>query len=90
MRRNNGNERPVRNEDSLTTAESALIDEALIAQDRLLTIDEAAAILRLNPKTLANYAWQGVGPRRVRLNSRSIRYRRSDLQAYIDSKVEAA
>lgn len=60
--------------------------------DRLYTLEEAAEILRLSPKTLSNWASAGEskGPRRVKLNGRTIRYRRTDLQAYINSMVEAA
>jgi excisionase family DNA binding protein len=72
---------------SVTTANSDVLQA-----DRLYTLEEAAEILRLSPKTLSNWASAGEskGPRRVKLNGRTIRYRRTDLQAYINSMVEAA
>lgn len=58
--------------------------------DRLLTVPQAAELLQLSPKTLANWASAGHGPRRVKLTARDIRYRRSDLIAFISDKLESA
>jgi predicted DNA-binding transcriptional regulator AlpA len=52
----------------------------------LLTQREAAMALRLSERTLEGMRVQGKGPRFVRCN-RSIRYRQSDLDAWIASRV---
>lgn len=57
---------------------------------RLLTVVQAAELLQLSPKTLANWASAGTGPRRVKLTARDIRYRRSDLMEFIAEKLESA
>ncbi|MHA7295534.1 helix-turn-helix transcriptional regulator [Arthrobacter sp. HLT1-21] len=58
--------------------------------DTLLTVPQAAEMLQLSPKTLANWASAGTGPRRVKLTARDIRYRRSDLMEFISEKLETA
>jgi excisionase family DNA binding protein len=54
---------------------------------QLLTESEAASLLTLSVKTLRNWRVSGKGPRFVRLSGRAIRYRRSDLEAFIDAGV---
>ena len=53
--------------------------------ENLLTPDQAARVLKLSPKTLANKRSQGDGPRFIRLSTRAIRYRYQDLLEYVDS-----
>jgi len=53
----------------------------------LRTTPEAAAYLKLKPSTMDQLRWTGRGPRFVRIGGRSIRYRQSDLDAYIDAQV---
>ncbi len=48
----------------------------------LLTRDEAAAVLRLRPKTLSAWALRGSGPRFIKMG-RSVRYRRRDLELFM-------
>jgi excisionase family DNA binding protein len=55
-------------------------------QDQLLTETEAAALLRQKVKTMRNLRVTGGGVPFVKLG-RSVRYRMSDLQAYIASNV---
>ena len=50
--------------------------------NELLTPAEAAEILRISPATLPRWRWAGEGPDFVRIG-RSIRYRREDLDRYI-------
>jgi len=52
-------------------------------EDRLLTPDEAADFLRSSPQTLAQWRSQRRGPRYIKLENRSIRYRSSDLENYL-------
>jgi len=53
----------------------------------LLTPSEAAALLKLSPKTLERYRRTGDGPPFVTVGPRLIRYRRADLQAHLDRRV---
>jgi hypothetical protein len=51
-------------------------------------IDEyqVAAVLGQAPKTLRNYRMNNVGPKYLKLNGYSVRYRIGDLQRYIDGQ----
>jgi predicted DNA-binding transcriptional regulator AlpA len=53
---------------------------------RLLTQAEAAEILCLSERTLERFRVSGTGPKFVCLG-RSIRYRPTDIEAYIASRV---
>ena len=59
-------------------------------EDRLLTRKEAAEILGFQPQTLARWKWEGREdrPREVRVGSRAIRYRASDLLQWIVAQAE--
>lgn len=50
----------------------------------LLATKQAAIYLGLSPYTLEKWRTQGIGPRFVRLGAKAIRYRKSDLDAFID------
>jgi excisionase family DNA binding protein len=62
-----------------------------IADDppELLTITEAADLLRTPVTTLRYWRHQGIGPRSFRLGRRVL-YRRDDVHAWIDAKRENA
>lgn len=49
----------------------------------LLSEKEAAAALALSASTLRNWRCKNQGPKAVRVGTRSIRYRRADLEAFI-------
>lgn len=49
----------------------------------LLTPEQAGKVLSLSPKTLANLRSKGGGPDFSKLSNRTIRYRYSDLKAFI-------
>jgi predicted DNA-binding transcriptional regulator AlpA len=51
----------------------------------VLTSREAAAFLRLSPRTLNRLRVEGGGPRYLKLR-RSIRYRQSDLASWLDRR----
>jgi predicted DNA-binding transcriptional regulator AlpA len=57
--------------------------------ETLVTQREAAAVLRLSERTLERYRTSGLGPKFCRMH-RSIRYRQSDLEAWIASRVVAS
>lgn len=54
----------------------------------LLTTTDAAAALAIAPKTLRNWRSQGLGPPFIRLGG-AIRYRETDLQAWVDAQAVA-
>jgi excisionase family DNA binding protein len=49
----------------------------------LLTTKQAASYLNLHPSTLEKWRVYGGGPQAYRLGTKAIRYRRSDLDAFI-------
>lgn len=51
----------------------------------LLDTPQAAEYLSVAPHTLAVWRMKGKGPRYVRLNSVAIRYKITDLDAYIEA-----
>ena len=53
----------------------------------LLTETEAANILGFSIRTLQKWRSQGGGPRFVRVSARAIRYRRTDLDQWIESRL---
>jgi predicted DNA-binding transcriptional regulator AlpA len=55
--------------------------------DPLFTETEAAAYLSYRPRTLASWRRTGHGPRFVAVSKTSVRYRKSDLDAWIASRV---
>lgn len=48
----------------------------------LMTLDEVAATLRINRKTLLNWRPLGVGPRGFRVG-KAVRYRRSEVDQWL-------
>ena len=54
----------------------------------LLTTAQAAAFLSLKQNTLEHWRIYGNGPTIVRLSPRTVRYRRSDLESWVESRVE--
>lgn len=52
----------------------------------ILTTPQAAHFLNLKPATLEQWRWNGRGPRFIKIG-RSCRYRISDLEAFLESRV---
>lgn len=57
--------------------------------DPLLTPDETSALLGVPVKTLAHWRTQRTGPLALRLGSH-VRYRASDLQAWLEERANEA
>jgi predicted DNA-binding transcriptional regulator AlpA len=55
-------------------------------RDALLFTAEAAFLLGLSPRTLETLRLRGDGPPFIAVSSRAIRYRRSDLEAWISNR----
>ena len=53
--------------------------------DRLLTTEEAASRLGTTRRTLEDWRVRGGGPLYVKLRGSMVRYRPSDLDAYVDT-----
>ena len=53
----------------------------------LLTQQEAAAFLRLKVGTLESWRRLELGPPYIRLSNKAIRYRRCDLEAFIEKRT---
>jgi len=51
-----------------------------------LKTEEAAELLRVKPTTLEQWRWNGKGPRFIKLG-RCVRYRRADLEAFMDGRA---
>lgn len=47
---------------------------------------EAAAFLQVQPTTLEQWRWNGKGPRFIKMG-RCVRYRRADLEAFIEGRA---
>ena len=57
------------------------------AQSELVDEREAASILCYSVRALQNWRHRGSGPRFVKVSSRSVRYRRSDLAAWVEERI---
>lgn len=53
----------------------------------LLTTEQTAWVLGLKKRTLERWRIEGCGPKYLRLSARCIRYRQSDLDAWLDGRV---
>jgi predicted DNA-binding transcriptional regulator AlpA len=56
----------------------------------LLTAAQLATLLGVRDQTLAEWRVLGTGPRFVRLSARAIRYRRADVDAWLDAQARAS
>ena len=56
----------------------------------LLTEKEAAKILGFSIRTLQKWRTQGAGPCFVRVSARAIRYRRADLEQWIEGRIRTS
>jgi excisionase family DNA binding protein len=57
--------------------------------DELLNIEQAAEILSVSKRSLYEWRMRGKGPQAVKIG-RELRYRRTDVDAYLDALFEAA
>ena len=51
----------------------------------LLSDREVADLLNIAVKTVQNWRWKGEGPRAIKLGKRAVRYRRADVEAFIEA-----
>lgn len=57
--------------------------------DRLINETEAASFLGYSIRALQNWRVRGGGPRFVKVSSRSIRYRRRELNEWIEQRLRS-
>ena len=53
----------------------------------LLNENQAVGFLGLKPRTLQAWRWSGGVPKFVRLSARAVRYRQSDLNAFVAARL---
>lgn len=56
-----------------------------LAPNDLLTECDVADGLNVAVQTVRNWRWRGEGPRFVKLGKRAVRYRRTDVDAFIEA-----
>lgn len=56
--------------------------EPIFVPEPLMTADDVASVLGIPPSTLANWRYQGLGPRYLRIG-RHVRYEVRDLEAWL-------
>lgn len=59
-------------------------------RNRLLDEDEAAEFLGLSPRTLQGLRVRGGGPDYIKIGSRAVRYRLSDLEDFIEGRRQSS
>ena len=55
----------------------------LVESEPLISEEDLCRILDLSPKTVRKMAKAGVGPPRLKVSARKIRYRRADVESYL-------
>ena len=73
--------------DDFDTALSRLSSRSSSDNSTLLNVNEAAALLGISPGSLYHWISERRGIPVVRLSARCIRFRRLDLEAWIERKV---
>jgi predicted DNA-binding transcriptional regulator AlpA len=71
------------------TGDSAPATASALGDDQLLTTAEVALLLRTPNATLRTWRYQGIGPRSFHLGPRGIRYKKSDVLAWLDRQYGA-
>lgn len=61
-----------------------------VAPDVCFDEARAAALISVNRRTLAQWRFRGVGPKFVKISSRCVRYRRSDLLEWVEQRLRTS
>jgi excisionase family DNA binding protein len=61
-----------------------------MSTDPIHTPQEAAEYVRLKERTLADWRYRGCGPRYIRISGRTVRYRQSDLDAWLATRTRTS
>jgi predicted DNA-binding transcriptional regulator AlpA len=70
---------------ALVTIEETRMGEFLT---QLLEPPEAASILGVRTRTLSAWRCQGIGPRYLRIHRRLVRYKREDLENWVEANMQ--
>ena len=60
--------------------------EEQLTMDKLLSQNEAAERLAVQPRSLEAWRQRGIGPRYLRYSKTCVRYRLSDIQAWVATR----
>lgn len=60
------------------------MDSLLSDYPPIMTRAEVAEVIRVEPRTLSNWAAEGIGPRCFFMSPRTPRYRKGDLLQYLE------
>lgn len=73
-------------------AQTSSAARAAVTGNSLLNEDQTAALLGVSPRTLQGWRVRGGGPRFIALGAggRVVRYRQSDLEAYIEQRARVS
>ncbi|MGH1417021.1 MAG: helix-turn-helix transcriptional regulator [Pelagimonas sp.] len=63
------------------------MNKSTLKTDTLINEREAASVLCYSVRALQNWRHRGGGPKFVKVSSRSIRYRQSDLLTWIEERT---
>ena len=64
--------------------------KALPDSDALMRQEEAARLLDVTPRALEAWRYRGGGPQWVAISGRCVRYRKSDLLAFIEERLKSS
>jgi excisionase family DNA binding protein len=67
--------------------EKAGLEEGRVASESLMTVEQVADYLNVPVKTVYRWRLTGTGPRGARVG-RYVRFRRSDVEAWVERRVE--
>ena len=56
--------------------------------EKLLTTEDVAEMLNFAPYTVAKYRMKGIGPKYILIGRKLIRYRKSDVEEWIQEKIQ--
>ena len=56
---------------------------------RLVTVREYAERFGISEDTVRRWARKGIGPRPIKIGPRAVRYRETDINAYLEERVPA-
>ena len=56
--------------------------------DELLTCKELADLFKVPVSTIYRWRYLGVGPRGIRVSGKHVRYRRSDVEAFLEERMD--
>ena len=59
----------------------------IVPADKLLTTEQAAAVLGFHPSYLAKARLNGAGPKYLKIGARAVRYRRADIDVWLADKA---